>query len=580
MIQYQYINIVKITKEKGRQIKVKKIFSQIYALKGMILKMKNEKAITLIALVITIIVLLILAAISVVALIGDNGILSNSRKAKEEHQISQYREEINLVITEEITERKIEAKQELMIKSLDTKIRKKEWVNEIYKLDNNKQEQQTFETSTHLLVESKEGYEFLIEVNDLKNTAKIISEGKGTGEKYKITFNPNGGLGTENSQEVKQKLSVTLGECTFTKENYKFVGWSENSDGTGERYLPQALYTPSQDVTLYAIWELNVATITFNNNNGTGNMASVTVEKEKDSKLPVNTFTREDYKFIEWNTKPDGTGEKYADKANINISTDIILYAIWQEIPFEPETLSIGSATNANKYGWKVTNYEPNIGTVGCWRLFYQDENFTYIISDNVLSHNINSSIVKYQSAADISMIGRKLNPTLSAYSGIYESSRTDISLRAAAVLSDPTRTNPQNNINEDALFSILSPSIDLYSASWNAVHTTSTHLCFTLVRKDNYIDFSSSSSSSTGSNFTGSKCHGIYSAKNSWSWLFCSPRDVQCIFNISREGGSWEVLTYTSPGQAYIKPQGVKPIVCFKTKLFNEKYLPHLADE
>ena len=54
MIEYQYINIVKITKEKGRQIKVKKIFSQIYALKGMILKMKNEKAITLIALVITI----------------------------------------------------------------------------------------------------------------------------------------------------------------------------------------------------------------------------------------------------------------------------------------------------------------------------------------------------------------------------------------------------------------------------------------------------------------------------------------------------------------------------------------------
>ena len=140
--------------------------------------MKNEKGITLIALVITIIVLLILAAISVVALIGDNGILAKARKAKEEQLIAQYKEEINLIIAEEIAERKIEIKQELMIQSLYTKIRKKEWVKEIYKLDDNQEEQKTFETSTHLLVESKEGYEFLIEVDNEKNTAKIVSARK------------------------------------------------------------------------------------------------------------------------------------------------------------------------------------------------------------------------------------------------------------------------------------------------------------------------------------------------------------------------------------------------------------------
>ncbi len=65
-----------------------------------------------------------------------------------------------------------------MIQSLYTKIRKKEWVKEIYKLNDDQQKQTTFEESTHLLVESKEGYEFLIKVDNEKNTAEILSARK------------------------------------------------------------------------------------------------------------------------------------------------------------------------------------------------------------------------------------------------------------------------------------------------------------------------------------------------------------------------------------------------------------------
>lgn len=56
-------------------------------------------------------------------------------KAKEEQQIAQYKEEINLIIADEVAERKIEAKENLMIESLETKIREKEWVSQIDKLD-------------------------------------------------------------------------------------------------------------------------------------------------------------------------------------------------------------------------------------------------------------------------------------------------------------------------------------------------------------------------------------------------------------------------------------------------------------
>ena len=52
--------------------------------KELLKPMKNEKGITLIALVITIIVLLILAAVSIATLTGQNGILTRANDAKED----------------------------------------------------------------------------------------------------------------------------------------------------------------------------------------------------------------------------------------------------------------------------------------------------------------------------------------------------------------------------------------------------------------------------------------------------------------------------------------------------------------
>ena len=55
-------------------------------------KIKNQKGITLLALVITIIVLLILAGITISAITGDNGIIGNAGQAKEETEIANEKE--------------------------------------------------------------------------------------------------------------------------------------------------------------------------------------------------------------------------------------------------------------------------------------------------------------------------------------------------------------------------------------------------------------------------------------------------------------------------------------------------------
>ena len=56
------------------------------------MKRKNDKGITLLALVITIIILLILAGITISAITGDNGIIGNAGRAKEKTEIANEKE--------------------------------------------------------------------------------------------------------------------------------------------------------------------------------------------------------------------------------------------------------------------------------------------------------------------------------------------------------------------------------------------------------------------------------------------------------------------------------------------------------
>ena len=67
--------------------------------------MRNQRGITLIALVITIIVLLILAGVSIAMLTGDNGILKNADTAAEETAIANAKDEVSMAVNEALTNR-------------------------------------------------------------------------------------------------------------------------------------------------------------------------------------------------------------------------------------------------------------------------------------------------------------------------------------------------------------------------------------------------------------------------------------------------------------------------------------------
>jgi uncharacterized repeat protein (TIGR02543 family) len=75
---------------------------------------------------------------------------------------------------------------------------------------------------------------------------------------YTVTYNLNGGTGVANPATVLAGSSTILpssSASTFYFTNYNFVNWNTAANGSGTSYLAGASYTPTGNVTLYAIWQ-------------------------------------------------------------------------------------------------------------------------------------------------------------------------------------------------------------------------------------------------------------------------------------------------------------------------------------
>lgn len=84
-------------------------------------KIKNQKGITLVALVVTIIILILLAGVSINLVLGDKGIFNKAKQATEKYEIAQERESLEVEIADIYTEiieneNKIATLQDLYLK--------------------------------------------------------------------------------------------------------------------------------------------------------------------------------------------------------------------------------------------------------------------------------------------------------------------------------------------------------------------------------------------------------------------------------------------------------------------------------
>ena len=132
---------------------------------------------------------------------------------------------------------------------------------------------------------------------------------------------------------------------TFTakdaKNGYTWKAWYNNNAGTGTALTTNKAYatTITDNTTIYAVYTANTYSVKFDANGGTGTMSNQNFTYGTAKNLTANAFTRTGYTFAGWNTKEDGSGTSYADKASVkNLSSTndatVTLYAKWTPINY------------------------------------------------------------------------------------------------------------------------------------------------------------------------------------------------------------------------------------------------------
>ena len=265
---------------------------------------KENKGITLISLIVIIIILLILTGIIVMASYND-GVINKANDSSEQYDIGKEKEYLKLAFTH--------FQMNYMEKGIG--FTNKEYKEELNKyIDSVEIGDATDEDKEKYGIEidfqeSLGGYmkiTFKVTNNSyvvarIKNKNNTEPVGPDIPEKktYTVTYNANGGENAPIVQTKTEGKSLTLSTQIPNRNGYTFKGWSiiQNSEVT---YNPGGTFDRDMNTTLYAVWQINTYTITYDLNGGTllsQNPGSYTVETDT---ITLNNPSKEGYMFLGW----------------------------------------------------------------------------------------------------------------------------------------------------------------------------------------------------------------------------------------------------------------------------------------
>lgn len=151
---------------------------------------------------------------------------------------------------------------------------------------------------------------------------------------YAVKYNANGGTGAPAAQTKVKNTTLKLSSTKPTRTGYTFKGWGTTASDTTVDYATGANYTANAAITLYAIWQINSYTITYNANGGTGAPASQTVDYNTTITISETIPTKSpegdvEYVFKGWGTTEDATTASYQAGSNYVVKSNTTLYAVW-----------------------------------------------------------------------------------------------------------------------------------------------------------------------------------------------------------------------------------------------------------
>jgi uncharacterized repeat protein (TIGR02543 family) len=159
--------------------------------------------------------------------------------------------------------------------------------------------------------------------------------------KYKVTYQSDST--TVIAITMITTSTVEALPTTPTKTGYTFVGWWTAVNGGGTQFFADTQVTG--DTIVYAKWFQNttpvtsIYAVTYNGNGGTdvGTQYVIAPQKIVDA-LPTPYPTWQSYKFKNWNTKADGTGNTFDTSTDVTSIADsttkaLTVYAQWTADP-------------------------------------------------------------------------------------------------------------------------------------------------------------------------------------------------------------------------------------------------------
>ncbi|MPM08142.1 hypothetical protein SDC9_54454 [bioreactor metagenome] len=188
----------------------------------------------------------------------------------------------------------------------------------------------------------KEGTTTYVNGQSVSATANMNLTAQWTPNSYTVVFKgngANGGTPMSSQSFTYDESEKALTANGFTRTGYTFMGWNTKADGSGTPFtatqnVKNLTAVQNGTVTLYAVWTPNTYTVSFSAGTGSGTMNNQTHAYDTALALPDNTYTRLGYSFSGWNTKTDGSGLSYPNKASVkNLTADnggtVTLYAMW-----------------------------------------------------------------------------------------------------------------------------------------------------------------------------------------------------------------------------------------------------------
>ncbi len=167
-------------------------------------------------------------------------------------------------------------------------------------------------------------------------------------QKYKVSFDKNGGNGTTNDIEVL--CGGVYGQLpTPTRTGYTFDGWYTAATG-GSKVTATTTVTETTVHTLHAHWTVNTYTITYNKNSGTITNESKYTSYTYGTGLTLPTPTRTGYTFGGWYTSSGFTGTA-ATSISSTTTGNKTYYAKWTANTYTVTyNKNSGTITNESKY--------------------------------------------------------------------------------------------------------------------------------------------------------------------------------------------------------------------------------------